>query len=218
MKKLLIVGSGENYTAENTCLSYYDTVWGMATNLFHPNMPKMDLIFELHKKDVNELNWIYNKMRENNNYKYMVNSKIDGVKHQKLYPFEEIIKKYGRYISSSFTLLLLYAVEQGFDYISFAGVGYGAKFSTWRELITEKANLEYWIGYFEGKGINISTRNCPYLKRSAICYGYDKITPIQKYRAIDKQNLFQMVTDRLGIDSEQFFKEYEKILKEEGSL
>jgi len=212
MKSLIIMGSGTGYSEVKDYIKKSDDrfdIWGCATNLFHKNMPYTDLIFEIHKQN-KELNNIYKKMKEYSHCNYITESKIIGIKSI-IYPIEKINEKYGRYFCSSFAYMLVYAIEQGYKKIVFAGIGYDNQ-GTFREQLIEKPNLEYWIGRAEGMGIEIDTSLCPFLLTSWKMYGFERLSEDKKYLELMAEQILRDIKDVLDEDKREkimkLFKNY----------
>lgn len=176
MKKVIILGSGSGYSDAYDYEGY--DIWGCATNLFHKNMIDMDLIFEIHEFNI-ELDKIYNKMKEYPKNKYITSSKFLGIKSM-IYPIEKIKAKYGEYFCSSFAYILVYAIENEYEKIKLMGIDYDIT-GTVREDLVERANLEYWIGYARGQGIEVDIESCPMLCRAMFMYGYERLSKHKKY-------------------------------------
>ena len=195
MKKLIILGSGAGYSKVNVTIEYGNyEIWGMASNLLCDNMPKMDLVFEMHTYN-KELNYIYKKMKQFK-YKYITCDRIKGIK-SKLYPINKIKEKYGKYFCSSFVYMLIYAMHLGYKDILFIGIDYGC-LGTIRENLIERPNLEYWIGRAEGEGINIDVSLCPYLLTSWKMYGYERINEDKKYLEIIRNQIQNNILDKIN--------------------
>lgn len=203
MKKLMILGSAPGYS-EKINYTDYD-VWGLATNLDWENMPNFDLVFEMHQNIKGELDYLHDLIRKNPKNKYIVLQRIQGLKKQILYPERDIRNKYGDYICSSFVWLLLLAVERGYTEIGFQGLNYNL-LDSFRESCIERANLEYWIGYFRGKGLKINTNKCPFLVRSWKTYGPEYISKDKKYLEDQQNEMYREIAD-MNADE----KKYDKI-------
>ena len=148
-------------------------IWGLGVDLKNETID-YDIIFELHSLEEVEGKYPNSQSRIEEILKFK-GKKITAFEHPKmknyeLYPFGEIIKKYGRYLANSLVLMLLYAYEKGYKIINI----YGCDFihGSDREKELEAKCVEYWIGYLRAKGIEINTNDnemcaCDYV------YGYE---------------------------------------------
>jgi hypothetical protein len=172
MKKLAIVGTSyyRNYAPFND--KNYE-IWGVANCLFCNDIKRLDKIFEIHRKD-EYIQDTYSKIYKTDLPVYM-QKKDKKVKDCRIFPFKEIFKKYGDYFTNSLSLMLVFAVEQGFKDIMI----YGVDFETAREKAIERPNFEYWVGYFRAKGIKIESYHKNRILKASYIYGIDNIL---KYR------------------------------------
>ena len=210
MKSVIILGSGSGYRRAKKYKNY--KIWGCATNLFHPNMPDMDLVFEIHKYN-SELNYIYKKMKEYSDNKYITSSKFKGIK-SKIYPIDKIKKKYGEYFCSSFAYMIVYAIEKGYENIKLIGIDYDIT-GTMREDLIERANLEYYLGVAKGKGIVIDTEECPMICRSMFLYGYERLSKHKKYIEDMRESYMKSLKDKF---TKKEYNMIEKYIKEMNRL
>jgi hypothetical protein len=198
MNKLIIMGSGKRCMdlPDDYSEDVYD-IFGLSTNLFSNKIGDINykLIFEIHKFD-SELMYIYKKMKDKNNSdkSYIVNNVIDGLINQKIYPYKEIMNKYGDYVCSSFVWILFYAIEEGYTDITFSGIDYGVTATT-REILIECPNLEYWVGYFRAKGIKITTTKNMTILKSNFVYGFERIEESRKPIKEEKEALIKMLCE-----------------------
>lgn len=180
-KQLVILGCAKrNYDYIND----EDDVWQLAAGLNINKLVKRSLVFEIHKEH-EELNYIYENMISNKN-NYIVHPTVNDkyknkIENMDIYPFEDIMKKYGNYVASSFVWMLMYAVDKGYEKIIFDGIDYMTyPLDSFREIMLERSNIEYWIGYFRGKGIEINTSRCSGIFKNYAIYGYERIDPIRQ--------------------------------------
>lgn len=173
MKKLAIIG-----TSYNNELAPYENqdyeIWAMAFGLIQPEVKRIDYIFELHLKS--EYSQDTAPLIYDTELPVYMQKKDDKVKNCRIFPFEKIREIYGNYFTSTWSLVLVFAVEMGFKEIEL----YGINFESDRERTIERACLEYYIGLFRGQGLKISIpETCPLLK-SNYFYGLDDILKHRK--------------------------------------
>jgi len=173
MKKLAIVGCTdyhENAPYNDNCFD----IWTVASGLFLSGIKRIDKVFEIHRKDeyLQDTHVVIYKIE----IPVYTQKKDNKIKNNLIFPINKIIEKYGEYITNSYTYMLLFAIEQGYKEIWF----YGIDFETEREKTIERPNLEYWIGYFRGKGIKIEFYEKNNLLKSKCVYGIDNILKLIK--------------------------------------
>lgn len=203
MKKLIILRTMEGRSKVH---QYKDhEVWSTARVLDYPEID-VDLVFEIHKKQNNhkELLRFYDNLRQYKGKK-ILHEYIKGVTNYILYPYDYIIEKYGRYFCSSYALMLVYAIELGYKDIKFLGIRYNY-LDNYREIFQERTNLEYWIGYFRGQGINIDVSDTMLLE-SAIMYGKESTDPIREY-FIKMRDEIELSLYELAWNKKEYVKKY----------
>ncbi len=188
MKKLAIVG-----TAYGKELAPYNNkdyeIWGMGFALIQNEVKRVDKIFEIHRRD--EYRQDTAELIYKTDLPVYMQKKDRKVKNCLIFPFDKILKKYGEYFTSTWSLVLVFAIEQGFKEIEC----YGINFETDRERTIERACFEYWAGYFRGLGYKITVNEgCPLLKSNYI-YGIDNILKHRK-RIENKIKIFISLCER----------------------
>ena len=99
------------------------------------------------------------------------------------YPLDEILSRYRRYFLCTMAFQLAYAIHAGYDEIHM----YGFNMMFTDDLI-QKWSMEYWLGYAEGKGIEVFIpENCDLLNSPKL-YGYEAVNTLGVYmsRYIDR--------------------------------
>lgn len=74
--------------------------------------------------------------------------------HAVVWPLDRYAKKYRRYIACTFAVQLMTALEEGFDEVAVYGLA--LLNGTQREATVESANVAYWLGMLEGRGVRIT--------------------------------------------------------------
>lgn len=191
MKKVIITGT---YTQDEVWSPPRDyEVWGVASCLFDDDMAiHLDKVFEIHRRDEYNQDTIIEISKTK--IPVVMLKKDKRVTNVELYPMDKIINKYGEYFTNSISLMLVYAVEQGYNNIKIVNI----EMQSFREAIIERANLEYYIGLFRGQGIKIDTSETT-LCSSNMMYGRDNIL-----RAIDhKMDQINRMKSKLRICHKQ---------------
>ena len=128
-----------------TCLAVYD----------HPRHVRAGRWFELHPLDVQTARELA-FMRECPVRLYTVEDFSNrGMPTSVRYPIERVIKETGGqdYFACTFALQLGLAYVEGFREIGLYGVS--LPFGTRREQTVERACVEWWLGWLEGKGVRL---------------------------------------------------------------
>ncbi len=89
------------------------------------------------------------------------------IKKSVMFPFKEIMKKYGSYFGCSFAWMTALAIEEGADEIGFFGVALSGN-----EYYYQRPSVEYPIGIAEGMGIKIYIDETSLLLKSNYAYAY----------------------------------------------
>lgn len=87
------------------------------------------------------------------------------------FPVAQIAKDVNDYFCCTFAYQVALALLEGFEEIVLKGIDLtvGSK----RERLIEKPNLEWWLGYAEGKGVRIIHPVTSMMSRHVYRYGYD---------------------------------------------
>lgn len=132
-------------------------IWGLNEAAIQPWFKRFDRWFQIHPED--------NFMREGNQNdpnhpKWLMEARGFPIYMQAHYeqvpasvalPINEIIKRYGNYLTSSLSYMLTLAMLEGFERIEL----YGFEMGTRTEYHYQKSNAEYLIGMARGLGFEI---------------------------------------------------------------
>ena len=91
------------------------------------------------------------------------------IKNSIVFPFKDLLKKYGDYWGCSFAWMIAYAIELGVDEIAFFGVGLMGK-----EYYYQRPSTEYYLGIAKGLGIKIFIHSSSGLLKGQYVYAYDE--------------------------------------------
>ncbi len=100
-------------------------------------------------------------------------------RRRKRYPIEDIqaLTPHGHYLAGTFAYQVAHAILEKVDEIGFAWMSYHIVRS-YKEPHDAQANLEYWLGVAEGRGIKIDTGGLHLLRTwTEKRYGYDGMPP-----------------------------------------
>jgi len=175
-KKVAICGTAPSIAGAPFNDEEFD-IWGVAHNLFLQNVTRLDVIFELHKKDI----W----MKDNAPYHRFPNATIffqekdEKFPNSMRYPVEDMLRKYvvnegfpgqAPYCSSSLPFMVFAALEMGYEEIHF----YGIHLAMTEEYFYQRPCLEYWIGVAKGMGKKVFMAQGADLLKFAYIYGYQE--------------------------------------------
>ena len=177
--------------------AYYDErweLWGLNSSYRQHGM-RWARMFNLHRlahleRDVPQyVDWdsAYSRRHPKVPF-YVVDSWRGLLKNQVLLPRAELAKQpRGHYHASSFDWMVAYAIHLGAKNIHVHGAHFALD-SPREEPISARACLEYWLGYAQGRGINVAAGNCHGLFRqfhlvmSDSAYGFDDVHMVEERR------------------------------------
>jgi len=93
--------------------------------------------------------------------------KYGRVKQSVVFPFREIMKKYGGYFGCSLAWMVALAIEEGADEIGFFGVALAGN-----EYYYQRPSVEYLIGLAKGMGIKVFIHGTSGLLKADYAYAY----------------------------------------------
>jgi len=133
---------------------------------------RADRWFELHPADVQstkDIEWLKVCPIQ----VYCLNDELhDVVPHRVSYPITEITARgYRVYYTNTFAYQIALAIYEGFDEIKLCNIW----LENGRELCVERACVDYWCGFAEGKGIVIDTATDVPIASHPFLYGYDYV-------------------------------------------
>lgn len=87
----------------------------------------------------------------------------------RIFPFEEIMRKFGRYMGCSFAWMTAHAIMQGADEIGYFGIPLNGN-----EYYYQRPSVERLIGYAEASGISIYVDETSDLLKAGYVYAYEE--------------------------------------------
>jgi len=184
-------------------------IWGLNEAAIQPWFKRWDRWFQLHPED--------NFSRKDNHNDPNHLQWLEGITDRPIYmqqhyenipmsvalPLEEIIEKYGNYLTSSLAYMLTLAMLEGFERIEL----YGFELGTRTEYHYQKANAEYLIGMARGLGFDVYIPPSGSLCRGKM-YGFEDMTVVFR----------QKLENRLNAIKESLIESRDKAKIEQGAL
>lgn len=158
-KKVAICGTAPTIANAPFADPEFD-IWGVAHCCFLKEVERLDVIFEIHLKEI----W----QKDNTPFFRFPNALIylqkkdESLPNSETFPVLDILKKYSvnkgfkgesYYMSSSLPFMVALAIEKGYEEIHF----YGIHLVMEEEYFYQRPCLERYIGIAEGKGIKVYT-------------------------------------------------------------
>lgn len=85
------------------------------------------------------------------------------------FPKERILAEFRRYFTSQTAWMIALALTEGVTHLGLFGIAY----EHYTEYATQRAGAEYWLGFAEGRGVQIVTpKSTPILRTPWPLYGY----------------------------------------------
>lgn len=154
-------------------------IWGC--NEMYQYVPRLDVLFEIHdkweyqakKRNKNHLKWL----QDNKTIPVYMSVQIEDIPMSIAYPWDEVIAKYGTYITSTTVIQLLLAYLMKYKEIHIYGIEMNAQIENYG---VQKSALEHYIGYgygmyhSVGKPLMYLPPECSLLK-TPIVYGKEGV-------------------------------------------
>ena len=181
----------------------YDVeIWGMNEAYKFGFMKRWERWFQLHPhsnfsrldnhNDPDHYEWL----KKEHDFPIYMQEKYKDVPNSVRFPIEKLTElTQCKYFRSSMSFLLAFAVLEGFERIELYGIDMRANSEYWYQ----RPNMEYLIGYFRGKGIDIYVPERADLLSVGKMYAYEDMTPAFKTqlegRAVAQAKKIEMITD-----------------------
>lgn len=169
-RKVAIVGSAENWREA----PFDDDSWEIWTlNDMFKIVPKSDVYFELHDMSQTknhtpgEMEWL----RNNKTIPVYMMHLDDTVPMARQYPYEDILKEYGRYFTNSISWMIALALHE--DDVDEIGI-WGVNMAHGTEYAAQKPSCEYFIGLARGRGINVLIPSSSSLLSNGFLYALEE--------------------------------------------
>jgi len=88
-----------------------------------------------------------------------------------VFPVDELAERYRDYFSCTFAYQIALALDEGFDEIAVHGLE--LVYGTQREATVERACVEWWLGYVEGRGMTVTIPHGDHVASHWARYGFD---------------------------------------------
>jgi hypothetical protein len=146
--------------------------WGHASSRgLYQRSP--DRYFDLHRKSV----WTAGKKRDHyvnwlhkNLVPIYMQERYAEVPASVRYPREQIFAQFRRYFTSHAAYMIALALYEGVTHIGLFGINYSAD----SEYGTQRGGAEYWLGFAEGRGVQIVLpARCTLLNTPSELYAYE---------------------------------------------
>lgn len=149
--------------------------------------------------DPNHLQWLENAR----GFPIYMQKHFDNIPESVELPLDDIIERYGNYLTSSLAYMLTLAMLEGFERIEL----YGFELGTRTEYHYQKANAEYLIGLARGLGFEIYIPPVSSMCKGKM-YGYEDMTVVFR----------QKLENRLNAIIESHKESQDKAMTELGAL
>lgn len=171
MKKLIITGTANSIIEMPNSLEY--DIWGCGSCLTDSEIPRIDVLFELHQYDkVKALYFSEKKVDYSRAGRIFVNSEkmLELFPRAEVYPLEKVLSVFKRkFFTSSAAWILGLAIIEGYKHIEIQKIQCCDDQEYW----FEREALSYLIGYAEGMGVNIFFPPDTELLYTPCLYGFD---------------------------------------------
>jgi hypothetical protein len=161
------------------------------------SLPRVDKIFEFHDENAWQDKSVYDRAA--------------NVIYRKDFPIDKLAAKYGEIFNSSMTMILAYAVEQGYEYIDLYGVDNALD----QEYAMFRPMFLYMLGIAKGQGVKIHISKGSLILHPEKRYGYERDYAREKIESMkrDFENVKAQADEmrmraewiRGAIDSASFF-------------
>jgi hypothetical protein len=152
-------------------------IWGVAHCTFLMDVTRMDVIFEIHKKEIYDKdNAPFHRFPNALLYLPELDAKFPNAKK---FPLKEILDKYKvnegfdnarSYMSSSIPYMICMAIEAGYEEIHM----YGIHLLMEEEYFFQRPCVEYYLGLAQGKGIKVFIADGADILSFGYLYGYQE--------------------------------------------
>jgi hypothetical protein len=170
LRKIAMIGTAETINFA----PFHDPSWEIwAHSSALPICPRVDRIFDLHPKHI----WQGKKHWHKDYAGFLakcpvpiyMQERYKAVPQSIRYPKERILSEFRRYVTSQTGWMIALALTEGVTHLGLFGIHYSHKDERGWQL----ACAEYWIGFAEGRGVQIVIPpDSPLLKNQRL-YGYE---------------------------------------------
>lgn len=204
MKKIAIIGT----TSSLIDAPYKDPeweIWGL--NGAYQAIPRWDRWFDMHSIDTLKKyheSVYFDFLKKAGDKVSMVHS-TEELPQAKAFPWQELVKKYGRYFNNTVSWLIAYAIEQNPAAIGLWGINMAMD----EEYGIQRPSCEYFLGVAEGKGIDVFIPETSEIMKCSFLYGVEPIPSYIKKMPDKKRELTNNYNEVMGeIDQGQGYMNY----------
>lgn len=169
--KIAIVGTASTSVGDAPYSDESWKIWTLGANYI--NSTRYDVWFELHTKSVLKNANAYNRDRvaflKSCGDKLIIGHPNDDFPEARLYPWDEIIGRFGRYLTSSLSEMIALAIHAGATEIGLWGVDMVCQ----DEYGYQKPSCEYFLGIAQAMGIKIFIADESPILRPTRVYGLE---------------------------------------------
>jgi len=173
-KKVAITGAGDSMRF----LPWQDPSWELwgINNFWNAMRDANDHLracrwFEIHPpttdiQDEHDMNWL----RECPVPIYTTQP-FDDNPNAVVFPVDRLANKYRDYFSCTFAYQIALAIDEGFEEIAVHGLELA--YGTQREATVERACVDWWLGFAEGRGLKVTVPEQDFTLKHWARYGFD---------------------------------------------
>ena len=88
-----------------------------------------------------------------------------------VFPVDRLANKFTDYFSCTFAYQIALALAEGFEEIAIHGLQLA--YGTQREATVERACVDWWLGYAEGRGVRVTIPEGDFVAKHWFRYGFD---------------------------------------------
>jgi hypothetical protein len=169
-KRIAIVGCATSSLEQAPWKDLSIKMWALPSlhRLWPGLSPRVDLWFELHKKEhAQQFDWW--KWALERQPPVMLQEKCPELKRSVAYPREAVEKMFGSYFTSTIAFMLAFAIGRGAEEISI----YGVDMMDGDEYVYQRPCVEHLIGIALGRGTKVHIPEVSALLKSPYTYAYD---------------------------------------------
>jgi hypothetical protein len=193
-KKIAIVGT----TISLKDAPYNDPsweIWGL--NGAYQAMPRWDRWFDMHDMD------IIKKYHQPQYFDFLklagskltLNHKSEEYPEARIFPWQDLVAKYGDYFTNTVSWLIALAIDEMPDEIGLWGINMAQE----SEYGIQRPSCEFFLGIAQGKGIKITIPDSSELLKAPFLYGYQKV-PAWIAKLPDKKREIEANFNKVGRD------------------
>lgn len=170
-RKIAIVGT----TTSLADAPYGDESWELwGLNGAYKAMRRWDRWFDMHDLSILKIHHDpeYFDFLKAAGSKLSMNKEYDEYPEAEVFPFQELVDKYGRYFTNTISWLIAHALEQ--DDVEEIGI-WGVNMAQDTEYAKQRPSCEYFLGIAEGRGIKVTIPAASEMLKASHLYGWEPL-------------------------------------------